>query len=141
MEEAFRLDEFNGKNIWQDAIKLEMKNSRVDFRLCEKGEKSPVGHTKISCHLIFDFKIDMTRKAWYVVGGRIADVTMYTTYSSVAIRVTVHIGFFLADLKNLDVLASDIQNYFLGTPTKENIPLYAWDDWKADKYKVFIVVR
>ena len=83
----------------------------------------------------------MTRKAWYVVGGRIADVTMYTTYSSVAIRVTVHIGFFLVDLKNLDVLASDIQNYFLGTPTKENIPLYAWDDWKADKYKVFIVVR
>ena len=36
VKEAVSLDEFGGNTLWQDAIKTEMKNSRVDFKLCEK---------------------------------------------------------------------------------------------------------
>ena len=54
------LDKANGNTIWKDAIKLEMNNSHVSFKLIYKEDKAPVGHTKITCHLIFDFKIDMT---------------------------------------------------------------------------------
>ena len=74
MKEAVYLDEANGNNIWQDSMKLKMKNSRVAFKLCEKGEKVTVGHTKITCHLIFDLKLDMTRKARYVPGEYLTDV-------------------------------------------------------------------
>ena len=63
------------------------------------------------------------------------------TYSSVVSRDVVHIVLLIADLNNLDILAGDIQDDFLEAPTKENIFFYAGDEWKADKEKVFIVVR
>ena len=47
VKEAISLDESNGNTLWQDAIKIEMNNSRVAFKLCEKGEKYPVGTTKL----------------------------------------------------------------------------------------------
>ena len=37
LKEAVSLDEANVNTLCQDAIKLEMKNSRVAFNLCEKG--------------------------------------------------------------------------------------------------------
>ena len=118
-----------------------MNNSCVNFKLCEKGEKAPIGHTKITCHLIFDLKIDIKRKAQYVAGGHLTDVPTYMTYSSVVSRDTVLIGFLVATLNNLDVLAGDIRNYFLEDPTKERILLYAGDEWRPDNEKVVIVVR
>jgi hypothetical protein len=141
VEEAIELDRSNGNTFWQDAIKLEMTNSRVAFKLKERGEKAPVGYTQITCHLIFDLKLDMTRKARYVAGGHLTDVPTYMTYSSVVSRDTVRIGFLMAALNNLDILAGDIQNVFLEAPTKEKIFFYAGEEWKSDKGKVVIVVR
>ena len=140
-EEAIALDRENGNTLWQDAIKLEMKNSRVAFKLCEKGEKAPVGYTQITCHLVFDLKLNMTRKDCYVASGHLTDVPTYMTYSSVVSRDTVRIGFLMAALNNLDILAGDIQNAFLESPTKEKIYFYAGEEWKADQGKVVIVVR
>ena len=117
----------------KDTIKLKMKNSRVAFKLCQKGQKAPVGHTKITFHLIFDLKLDMTQKGRYVAGGHINDVPTYMTYSSVFICDTVWIGFLVASLSNLDVLAGNIKNFFLEDPTEENIFFYAGDECKADK--------
>ena len=80
-----------------------MNNSRVAFKVCDKGEKNPVGNTKITCHLIFDLKLDMTRESRYVEGGHLTDVPTYMTYSSVISRDTVSIGFIMATLKILYV--------------------------------------
>ena len=63
VKEAVSLDESKGNTLWKYAIKTQMKNSRVDFKLCKKGEKAPVGHTKITCYQIFYLKLDMTQKA------------------------------------------------------------------------------
>ena len=95
-----------------------MNNSLVSFKLCNKLDKSPVGNTEITCHLIFDLKIDMTWKAQYVVGGHLTYVPKYMNYSSVVSRDTVCIGFLMSDLNNLDVLVGDIHNTFLEAPTK-----------------------
>ena len=141
VEEAIALDIENGNTLWQDAIKLEMTNSRVAFKLREKGEKAPVGYTQITCHLIFDLKLNMTRKARYVAGGHLTDVPTYMTYSSVVSRDTVRIGFLMAALNDLSILAGDIQNAFLEAPTKEKIYFYAGEEWKADQGKIVIVVR
>ena len=53
VKEDVSLDEANGNTLWQYAIKLEINNSLVAFKLCNKGGKAPIGHTKITCHLIF----------------------------------------------------------------------------------------
>jgi hypothetical protein len=141
VEQAKQLDKENGNTLWQDAITKEMKNSRVAFKLLERGEKPPVGHKEITCHLIFDLKLDMTRKARYVAGGHLTDVPTSMTYSTVVSRDTVRIGFLVAALNNLDILAGDIQNAFLEAPTKEKIFFYSGDEWKADKDRVVVVVR
>ena len=83
----------------------------------------------------------MTRKARYVVGGHITDVTTYMTYYSVVSHDTVSIGYIMDYLNNFYVLASDINNAFLEFPTNEKIFFYAGGAWKADKDKFVIVVR
>ena len=83
----------------------------------------------------------MARTARYVAGVHLTDVPMYMTYSWVVSRDTVRIGFLMAPLNNLDVLAGEIQNYLLEAPTKYKIFFYAGDEWKADKDKVAIVVK
>ena len=75
-----------------------------------------------------------------MAGGHLTDVPMYMTYYSGVIRDTFHIGFLMADLKNLDFLAGDIQNAFLETKTKEKIFFYAGDEYEGDKCKVITVV-
>ena len=76
-----------------------------------------------------------------MAGGHITDVPTYMTYYSGVIRDIVFIGFPVADLNNLDILASDIQNDFLEDPTKEKILFYAQYERKDDRDKVFIFVR
>ena len=83
----------------------------------------------------------VTRKAQYVAGGHLTDVPMYMIYYSVVSLDTVRIGFLMTALNNLENLASDIQNTFLESPTKEHTFFYAGYEWKAYKEKVVIAVR
>ena len=141
VEQALALDTANGNTLWFDAINKEMVNSRIAFNLLERGERPPPGFKEITCHLIFDIKLDLTRKARYVAGGHLTKVPTHMTYSSVVSRDTVRIGFLIAALNGLDILAGDIQNAFLSAPTKEKIFFYAGDEWKSDKGRVVVVVR
>ena len=52
------------KNIfWQYAIKLEMSNVGVAFKILEKGESPPPGYTKSSGHIVFDDSMSFHRKS------------------------------------------------------------------------------
>lgn len=141
VEQAIALDTRNRNAFWQDAIKKEMKNARIAFALLPRGDKPPVGYKEITCHLVFDLKLDMTRKARYVAGGHLTNVPASMTYSSVVSRDTVRIGFFIAALNDLNILAGDIQNAFLEAPVGEKIFFYAGEEWGADKDRVIKVVR
>ena len=141
VEQAIALDAKNGNSLWQDAIKKEMKNARVAFSLLPRGEKPPVGYKEITCHLVFDLKLDMTQKARYVAGGHLTDVPASMTYSSVVSRDTVRIGFLVAALNDLGILAGDIQNAFLEAPVGEKIFFYAGEEWGADRDRIVKVVR
>lgn len=62
----------------------------VAFHLIEEGECIPVGSKEIPYHVIFDVKLDLTRKARLVAGGhRNKDVPKYTTFSVVVSRDSV----------------------------------------------------
>ena len=74
-EEAVQMDKDSGNKFWQDATKKEMKNVEVSFKLLDDGTKMPIGFKKITCHLIFDVKFDLTRKARYVGGGHLTQLS------------------------------------------------------------------
>ena len=62
VEHAARIDEANGNTYWTDAIAKEMRNVGVAFQILETDEPLPVGWLKATGHIIFDVKMDFTRK-------------------------------------------------------------------------------
>ena len=68
VEDSISLYEKNGNSLWKDYTEKEMINLRIFFKLLERRGKLPVGYTEIICHLVFDLKLDMTRKAQYTTG-------------------------------------------------------------------------
>jgi len=59
IEEALKLDEENGNDLWRKAIQREMEKVRVAFQLLERGAAPPPGHQFIKLHMIFDIKMDL----------------------------------------------------------------------------------
>ena len=85
-----------------------MTNVRVAFDIRKDGDRAPIGHKQINCHLIYDVNMeDFRRKAWLVAGGHMAETPKYMTYSSVFGRETLCIALTIAALKDLQVKAGD----------------------------------
>ena len=116
-EEAVRMDKESGIKFWQDATKKQIKNAKVAFKFLDDGTKIPIVFKKITCHLIFDVKFYLTRKARYVGGGHLTQVSPSLSYSSVVSRDSVHIMFLVAALNDLDVKMCDIGNTYLNDET------------------------
>jgi len=52
-----------------------MSNNKLAFKFLNEDESVPVAYKWIRCHMIFDVKMDFTRKARYVAGGHIILLT------------------------------------------------------------------
>ena len=120
VKEALAIDEKTSTNFWRLAIEKEMKNVMPAFEFNDD-DKIPVGYKHITCHIVFDIKSDLMRKARLVGGGHQTEVPKESTYSSVVSRDSVRIAFLYAALNDLDVLSADVQNAYLNAPTKEKL--------------------
>jgi hypothetical protein len=69
----------------------------------------------------FEVKMDFTRKARFVAGGHMTDPPTEITYISVVSHDSVRIGFLIAALNDLDLVAADISKAYLQPETKEKI--------------------
>jgi len=119
--EAYQIDQETNTDYWHQAIMKEMKNNAVAFQFLEEGESLPVGSKWIPFHMIFDIKCDFTRKARFVAGGHWTNAPDSITYSSIVTRDSVQIGFLLAALNDLDILAADVGNAYLQAPAREKV--------------------
>ena len=105
---AIKLDAKNAKHLWRDALKKEMKNVGVAFDILEDHQNVPVGWTKTSGHLIWDVKMDFTRKACWVKDGHKTADPLSSNYAGVVSRDSVRIAFTLAAMNGLDIYAADV---------------------------------
>jgi hypothetical protein len=71
--------------------------------------------------MIFDIKMDFTRKARFVAGGHMTDAPINMTYSSVVARDSIRLAFLIAALNDIDILSGDIGNAYLQAHTKEKV--------------------
>ena len=53
VKEAAKLDAKNGDTEWMDEISKEITNVRVSFDILKDGDRGPIGHKQINCHLIY----------------------------------------------------------------------------------------
>ena len=72
MEEALKIDERTGTDFWRKAMGLEMDNVLPAFEFIDD-DVGPKFYKHIDCHVIFDVKMDLTRKARLVAGGHQTD--------------------------------------------------------------------
>ena len=115
--EALQIDKETGTDFWQKAIGKELRKVKIawevrddlDLNEVRKG-KHLVGYTEIACHMVFDVKMDFTRKARFVAGGHLTDDPTTITYSSVVSRNSVRIALTIAELNGLDVMCCDMGN-------------------------------
>ena len=120
VEHTYQLDKQNGNTFWRNAIRKEMTNVLVAFDMLDNDEKVPVHLKELSIHLVFDVKMDMTRKARLVADGHKTADPEGSTYAGVVSRETVRIALTYAALNGLDIMMADIQNAYLTAPTSED---------------------
>ena len=122
VRQALEFDKKNGNTLWADAVKREMDNVRVAFRILKDGEVIPIGYQQVRCHMIFDIKQeDFRRKAHLVTGGHTTEAPATITYASVVSRETVRIALLLAALNGVEVKMADIENAYITAPCSEKI--------------------
>ena len=119
IEHAKQLDMNNGDRLWQDAIEKEMPNILVAFEILDHDAPIPVGWIKSSGHLVFDVKMDFTRKARWVKDGHKTKDPVESTFAGVVSRESVRIALTYAALNGIDVKVGDIQNAYLQAPSSE----------------------
>ena len=119
VEHAYALDEKNGNSLWRDAIKKEMHNVGVAFEILEEDQGVPVGWSEVTGHLVFDTRMDFTRKARWVLDGHKTPNPTGSTYAGVVSRESVRIALTYAALNDLDVMAADIRNAYLQAPSSQ----------------------
>jgi len=142
VEEALEIDRVTKTTFWYDAIQKEMKNCRSAFKFLDEDEKVPIGYKWIKCHLIFDVKMDFTRKARFVAGGHMTNPPAEITYSSVVTRDSVRIAFMIAALNDIDILATDIGNAYLNADPREKVYTTAGAEFGAElKGKYVLIVK
>ena len=92
------MDRENGNTLWGDSIKKEMAKAKVAYQAHQgvnphdvRSGKVPsfTGFQEMKCHMIFDVKIDFTRKARFVAGGHMTEAPASLTYSSVVGRTAL----------------------------------------------------
>ena len=131
VKHALEIDRRTGTDFWRKAIEKEMKNVLMAFEFRDD-DVVPIGYKQIPCHMIFDVKMCLTRKARFVAGGHMTDPPKESTYSSVVSRDSVRIAFTIAALNDLDILAADVQNAYLNAPTRERLYTIAGMEFGAN---------
>ena len=120
------------------AIDKEMTNAKVAFKFLGHGIPPPVGFTGIRCLIIFNVKMDLTRKARFVADDHMTAPPSSMTYASVVSRESVRIAFLLAALNGCEILAGDIGNAY----TSEKIYYRTGQEWgTALEGTVCVIVR
>jgi Reverse transcriptase (RNA-dependent DNA polymerase) len=93
-----------------------MKVIMPAVKILDEGAPPPIGFQQIPCHIVFDIKIDYTRKARFVAGGHVTNPPSTQTYASVVSRESVRIALLIESLNDMDIMTADIQGAYLNAP-------------------------
>jgi hypothetical protein len=140
-DDCVRLDKDNDNTLWQDAVRKEMNNIRIAFKILNGEESIPPTYQEICCHMICDVKMEDFRRNTRFVVGNTTDTSHAMTYASVVSRKPVRITLTLAALNDLDVKMADIENAYLTAPITEKVWTVLVPEFGDDAGKGALIVR
>ena len=100
-------------------INKEMTNVGIASTILDDGVKPPPGWRKASGHLVFDVKMDFTRKTRWVKDVHRTNDPTTSAYVGIVSRESVRVTLNYAALTSLEVMTADIQNTYLQAPLSE----------------------
>ena len=83
------MDTLNGNTLWADSRNLDMSNVGVSFEVMKPGDKATPGWKKASGHLIYDVKMDFTRKSRWVKDSHRTPNPKTSCYAGVVSRESI----------------------------------------------------
>ena len=89
----YEIDTMNKNTFCRYAINKDMPNTGINFEVQPTGERDPPGRNKVTGHLVFDVKMDFTRKARWVLDGHKTPYLVGSTYAGVVSRESARIAF------------------------------------------------
>jgi hypothetical protein len=143
IKDAIDLDKKNGNQLWQEAIKTELKQltDYQTFIVLDSGDNIPTGYQKTPYYMVFDVKYDLRLKARLVAGGNWTVNDKEDIYSGVVRMYTVRIWFFLGELYGLSCCACDIRNAFLYEETKEKVYIAAGPEFGSNLHGNILIIN
>jgi hypothetical protein len=136
-------------DFWRKAINKEMSRVKIAWKTDDNHTPQQVregkvpefmGFQEIGCHIVFDIKIDFTRKACFMAGGHTTTAPSSITYSSVVSHDSIHLAFLIAALNDIDIMSCDLENAYLNAPCQEKIWFEGGLECGEDRGKVCIMV-
>ena len=119
IDHTMEVDKKNGNTMWRDALALETFNVGATIEILEEGQSAPLGWKRASGHLIWDVKMDFTRKARWVLDGHKTPNPIGSTFAGMVSRDSVRIAFTYAVLNGLQMFAANIHNAYLQAPSSQ----------------------
>ena len=141
IKNAIELDRRNGDTFWMDGVRKEMSALNIAFEFKELGEKAPPGWFKASGHIIFDVKMDFTRKARWVKDGHKTPDSTTSSFAGVVSRESIRIGLTYAALLGLPAVGGDIQNAYLQAPSSEKHFIVCGPDFGTENVGRVALIR
>jgi hypothetical protein len=108
VEHSRQIDACNGNTLWADALSTEMNTILIAFDF-HGHSPPPAGYTPSSGHVIFDIKMDFTRKARWVKDGHRTPDPEGSNFAGVVSHDSIRILLTYAALNGLDVWATNIK--------------------------------
>ena len=137
---AQAIDAKNNNTLWMDSLTTEMNTIRVAFEFYSRGKSAPDDYTRSSGHIIWDVKMDFTRKARWVKNGHLTSDPTTSTFAGVVSRESIRILLTYAALNQLDVWAADIKSAYLQAPTSEKHYIVCGPEFGPDKEGCIAVI-
>ena len=119
INQARLIDEKNGNTFWHDAIEKDMITILPALDILSSGDPPPICYIKTSVYLVFDVKMDFTRKARWVKDGHLTPNPVDSNFAGGVSRENVRITLIYAALNDLDIFAADVKSAYLQVPTSE----------------------
>ena len=97
----------------------EVGNLEPCISIVQEGEVPPPGYMEIRTYIVFDVKMDFTRKAQIITDGSSTEGDPNYTYASVVSRDSICITFLYTALNDVDIMAGDVAATYLNAPVDE----------------------
>ena len=110
-----------GTDFWRQAIIKEMGNIDPCIDIIPEGKDPPPGYKFIRTNIVFDIKMDFTRKARFMDDGSTMEVPSEFTFASVVSQASVRLALLYMALNDLDILSANVAAAYLNAPVREKV--------------------